>query len=1237
MDRLRYTASARLGLWDSIPGDREEFLSALKRILQSSSHAVLEAEEIEFVPTDNPALAAVTAICDKIIARGNPTLVDLDFERALLNGPGRQFLRFEEIAEGPAIGMRFSSVQFPGTTADLVSAAQELLCLPYRSGSPGCAAIHSLPPQLRDLTSEEEDLFLEQFNDAFGGSYRERLHRQVLIRDLVDHPGDELVQNRVDFVFQVGPLKWVFEVDGPQHKEPAQKAKDDERDALLRRHGWSVHRISTQAVRNGLHAWFDELKAGACEEDARALNAGALNSIQAATAKSPVHAAALNCILLPLAVHRCLRGLLHLYSHEVLDSERPQRVLVVEEDISVTAEAFRMLHAIWTRIHVLAPGTLAAPSIQLDVIGDELLPGLPTVPDIDVRCIAAPEGSYDIVLSHSFLLAAGHVGVAEKTFFPNRSANLVCLRHAIGFRAERTLQWCEPLHYDLADVERSISSQNGEEPQPMPSDKHEALLFLLHLIFRKRDFWDGQLRVVSRLLQGKPSIVLLPTGGGKSLTYQLSGFLLPGMTIIIDPLVSLMTDQLDNLHAAGIDLVGFISGQLDPAAKDAVLRDMAAGRLAFTFMQPERLQIQDFRNQLQSVVARFPISLAVIDEAHCVSEWGHDFRPSYLHLPRNLQRYCSDGQGRLPTLVGLTGTASFAVLTDIQMEMHVTDEEAIILPRSFDRQELRFDVRSVPVAAKPSALKTCKMQLPRFFKSNPQRFYDLRGDRTNSGIVFCPHVNGSLGVTSVAGQLGHSNFFAGQQPKVFEGGRDQWRTHKSQVQQDFKKNRLQELVATKAFGMGIDKPNIRYTIHYVVPQSVEAFYQEAGRAGRNGTPEYALCTILYSDDNWDSALEILNEPDHQQALARLEAIKWNDRGDLLVQLWLLFNAYRGRAQEKALTLDFWNKKLAPVIAGMPVGATNTQELGFHGDRDRKTDERAIFRLMLLGVVQDYTIKWQFQRGRFAVRVQRITPVEVKENLRQYLMQYKFEDFADDALRDIPDDTVENALASAINVLIDFIYDEIVAKRKQALRTMGELCRNFTSDQDFREAILAYLQESEFSDELREWVNREFDAIGLEAIRDLLQRVTTLEEVKRLVGTARRMLDEDPQNVALRYISMCARAQSAAESDPSVLQEATTLTIQIDDRLRENIHDPDGLLVAMLDDVAARRPALLEEISDITLRRAGTVSLARRLLRSRLADVQIIYSHSLELLAAGALRTAKNCAYYAALRKEDTHA
>ena len=1233
MDELRYTASGRLSLWDSLPSGREDFLDCLKRFLQGNAHTILEADAIQFVPTGDPALASITAICDKIIARGNPTLVDLDFEHALLNGPARQYLHFEDLAQGPDVGPRLTAVQIPGTTVNLVSAAQELLCLPYRSDTPLCAQVHILAPEIRELTSEEEDLFVDQFNAAFNNSLKYRLHRQVLIRDLVDYPDDKLVQNRVDFVFQVGNVKWIFEVDGPQHMEAGQKAKDEARDDLLHRHGWSVHRLSTQAVRGGLQKWFEKLRAQATDEESQTLAVGALDSIQAATAKSPIHAAAFNCILLPHATQRCLRGWLHLYSHEVLDSEQ-HRILIIEEDLPVAAEAFRMLHALWTRIHLLAPETPPAPSLQLDVIGSELFPVVTLAKGMEVRYITVPEDSYDIVLSHSVLLDPGQIGVVEKTCFSNRPANLVAIRHAIGFRSERTLQWCEPLRYDLADVERAVISQRGDDSQPIPPDKHEALLFLLHLIFRKRNFWDGQLRVVSRLLQGKPSIVLLPTGGGKSLTYQLSGLLLPGMTIIIDPLVSLMTDQVENLYAAGIDLVNYVSSQLGQKEKDAVLHDMEAGRLAFTFISPERLQIQEFRNQLQSVVARFPVSLAVIDEAHCVSEWGHDFRPSYLHMPRNLQRYCSDSEGCVPTLVGLTGTASFAVLTDIQMEMHVTDEEAIVLPRSFDRQELFFDIRNTPTTAKPAALKTFKMQLPRILRSNPQHFYDLRGDRTNSGIVFCPHVNGSLGVTSIAALLGHSNFFSGNRPKAFGGDWTQWNAHKYQVQHLFKRNRIQELVATKSFGMGIDKPNIRYTIHYAIPQSVEAFYQEAGRAGRNGIPHYGLCTILYSDDNWDSALEILNEPNHQKALKKLDAINWNDRGDLLVQLWLLFNSYQGRDQEKELTLGFWKKKLAPVVAGLPIGATNTQELGFQADKGRDRDERAIFRLMLLGVVQDYTINWQFRR--FAVRVQSVTPAQIKEHLRQYLLQYKFGDFADNTLRTILDDTVGNTLASAINVLIDFIYDEIVTKRKQALRTMGELCRNFTSDQDFRESILAYLQESEFSDELREWVNREFDAIGLEAIHDLLQKVTTLEEVKRLVGTTRRMLDEDPQNVALRYLSMCARAQSAAESDSSVLQEATVLTIQID-RLRQNIHDPEGVLIAMLIDVAERRPSLLEEIGDLALRRTGTDSFARRLLSSQLADSDIIYSYSVKLLAAGALKKVTDCTFYTAIRKEDTHA
>ena len=644
---------------------------------------------------------------------------------------------------------------------------------------------------------------------------------------------------------------------------------------------------------------------------------------------------------------------------------------------------------------------------------------------------------------------------------------------------------------------------------------------------------------------------------------------------------------------------------------------MEFGRLAFIFISPERLQSKDFRNRLKTAVGEFPVSLAVIDEAHCVSEWGHDFRPSYLHLPHNLQRYCSGGEGQEPTLVGLTGTASFAVLADIQMEMQVKDEDAIILPRSFDRKEICFAVTKVSMSEKASALQAVKRRMPRILGSNSQNFYDPNEDRTNSGIVFCPHVNGSLGVTSIAQQLGHRNFFAGQKPKNFDG-ESQWNEHKKKLQKNFKNNRIQELVATKSFGMGIDKSNIRYTIHYVVPQSVEAFYQEAGRAGRNGKEKSALCSVLYSDDNWDSALEILNEPDHKVALGRLESINQDNHGDLLVQLWLLFNSYGGRSEEKKLTFNFWKENLEPVIADMQVvGATNTKDIVFEKDKDRERKEKAIFRLMLLGVVQDYTIDWG--SSHFAVTVKRISPSELKDKLRDYLTNYKFADFADSAVSTIPEDTTTNALQKAVGVLIDFIYDEIVTKRKQALRTMGELCRNFANDQEFRESILAYLQESEFSDELREWIKHDFNDIGLEAIHDLLGEVTDLEEVKRLVGTARRMLDEDPQNLALRYLSMCARAQSRTESDSSVQQEATTLVLQIKQN-QSRLDDSDSILLSILNYIDKRRPKLLNEVGGIVFRDAGTVELARLILRSeKLAKNEFLRAHAVKLLLASVLR------------------
>lgn len=1222
VDTFRYTASARLGVWSSIPTKAEEFLSRLKSVLRANAHATLESESQEFVPTDNHLLGALLSVMDKIVIRGNPTLVDPDFENRLLSEENVCLMKTDVFENEQIVGRKFDSLLCGCPPDKLITASEFLSNLPY-SNNNGWFSQHALSPELKSLCSEEENQFLAGFLEAFPRELSRRLRRQVLIRDLVEDAGNDLANDHVDFALQFCSLRWIFEIDGPQHDNPGQKAHDQIRDKTLQSSGWTVYRVKTEVVHNNLSGWFETFKTNLSAEAKNLINKIENQSISTA-GDEPPRRAALNTVLFPTGVHRCLRGLIQLFFHDMIPMKSSVRILVIEEDLDVVTEAFYQLSTMWRHLTALSSQSPIMPQIHLQVIGGRSLLSVPSDAWFSHEKVDDADGDYDLIISHSLFLTTGDRGPREQAYFEQRPANFVAMRSAIGLREERQLQISTPLEFDLSDLESALLSQDTLDKTPLPAHKHEALLYFLRYLFRKQDFWDGQLRVISRLLQGKPAVVLLPTGGGKSLTYQFSGLLLPGMTIVIDPLVSLMNDQVENLLALGIDLVNSISGQqAGPGEKDVVMKEMTDRKLAFIFISPERLQIKAFRESLLHVAALCPISLAVIDEAHCVSEWGHDFRPSYLHMPRNLKTYCSNAEGKSPTLVGLTGTASFAVLTDIQTEMGVKDEEAIILPRSFDRKELVFDVHKSPMASKQSKLKAIKQLIPIKMHANPNVFYDLQGDSTNSGIVFCPHVDGSLGVIQVAKSLNHENFFAGKTPKKFASDPAAWNKYKLDIQRKFKRNEIQELVATKSFGMGIDKPNVRYTIHYAMPQSVESFYQEAGRAGRNGKPKYAYCCVIYSDDNWDSALEILNEPDHGKALAILNSVNWNDRGDLLVLLWLLFKSYKGKDKEKADTMAFWEEKLWHSVKDLAPGATNTIEIGF-SDKNGATYERSIFRLMLLGVVQDYTIDWHLKK--FEVKVQKISPTQIRSKLKDYLLQYKFEEFAENAIKDIYQDTVENTLPAAVNVLTDFVYDEIVTKRKQALRTMGELCRDFQSDQQFREAILAYLQESEFSDQLKTWVNKSFDQIRVDEISKLLQQVTSLEQANRLVGTTRRLLDEDPQNIALRYLSMCARAISAAQSHASVIREATSLAIKIE-RSRPLLDDANDILLRALAHIKKHRPEARKEITRIFLRRAGSPEFSRHFLRHSQNLPGALLKDCLVILESNVMDVLRTCSFY----------
>ena len=413
--------------------------------------------------------------------------------------------------------------------------------------------------------------------------------------------------------------------------------------------------------------------------------------------------------------------------------------------------------------------------------------------------------------------------------------------------------------------------------------QEEALTFFLQSIFRKSKFKPGQLAIINRAVQCKDVIGLLPTGGGKSLTYQICSLLQPGVTIVVDPINSLMKDQYDKLREYGFSKVNFINSFINKEERRERLDELSSSNYLILFVSPERFQMEEFRLSLKACNNNNVFySYAVIDEAHCVSEWGHDFRHTYLRLAKNLKRFCCPKSGAL-TLFGLTATASYDVLADVQRELEITEDAIITLPaESIDRKELNFEIVKINHKGngdleywereknlgelKYPTIKNFLDQMPHkinklesiygYFNTSTNFYIKNSEVYKNSGVIFCPTKSNRLrnGVLSLydylqkVTYLNITTFFGSGDDDTVKDSRIESEAALSyKNQEEFIKNRKNLMIATKAFGMGIDKPNIRFSIHYSFPTSVESFYQEAGRAGRDGYP--AICSIIYHPDD----------------------------------------------------------------------------------------------------------------------------------------------------------------------------------------------------------------------------------------------------------------------------------------------------------------------------------------------------------------------------------------------------
>jgi ATP-dependent DNA helicase RecQ len=371
---------------------------------------------------------------------------------------------------------------------------------------------------------------------------------------------------------------------------------------------------------------------------------------------------------------------------------------------------------------------------------------------------------------------------------------------------------------------------------PPPPD----LLATLRRHFGFDAFRPGQEMAIRRVLAGQHTLLVMPTGAGKSLAYQLPALLLPGLTLIISPLIALMKDQVDALLDADL-LATYINSSLPPDEQARRLRAMREGHLKLVYIAPERLRSNRFVRALADV----KVSLLAVDEAHCVSQWGHDFRPDYLQI-----RPAWEGLGR-PPLLATTATATPQVQADILKLLGPADAGRIIT--GFNRPNLTYEVH---YAADDKA----KLRLLR------ELLLELRPTSTASappGGSFLVYVATRRAADEVADFIRQA---AGLRAEAYHAGLDPDTRH--DVQNAFMSDRLPVVVATNAFGMGIDKPDIRAVIHYHIPATVEAYYQESGRAGRDGLP--ARCVLLFAPD--DRRLQAWFIDADTPALADLRAV-----------------------------------------------------------------------------------------------------------------------------------------------------------------------------------------------------------------------------------------------------------------------------------------------------------------------------------------------------------------------------
>lgn len=717
----------------------------------------------------------------------------------------------------------------------------------------------------------------------------------------------------VDFSFTSPYLYWnnnqnraeyktrIFEIDGPHHLLEEYVFYDTNRDLAATEVNAKTFRFTQNEI-NANEIPYDRLFT---EELYKIFEKNF-------TRKSSDYLEEYSLIFIPFAVARIQKTIIdHFIANKDLLKKETLQIAIIERDLPCGALAINSLEEIISNLNALLEDKdkLQMPKIEISIFENEKW-----VINQKLHCGYKPKNEtyfgandFDIIIDHSILRRSQ---IYKEKEYSIREAIVIRSSHYYdnSIESSKKIYCTNLLHFkELVDKKNDGSYISIEK-----SEKN--INFFIQNIFRKSSFRPGQLPIISRALQQKPVIGVLPTGGGKSLTYQLPVFLQPGLCLVVDPIKSLMEDQVRVLNNNWIDCCDYINSNLKREEKQSKLIDFKFGQTQFLFVSPERFVMEDFRkiiNTIDNTQLKLAFSFCIIDEVHCLSEWGHDFRSTYLMLGKNAQKFVKTRNGKV-TLVGLTATASYDVLADIERELDIKHDDAANAVISIDntiRKELFFDfiecnadidnhnISDKEIKNKIGTVKRDKLNDyvknsinklktldDKVISNSLQQHYDefemdaidnialdkiiskesvsineisnsLTFDTTTS-IIFCPHTQGILGVTgrvnnSINPKEVFENLAIIDSKKSYFIGNDEAGRLQEEIHNHFTSfldGKTSYMVCTKAFGMGIDKEDVRAVYHINYSSSPESYIQEAGRAGRD--KKKSLCVNLINTEEF---------------------------------------------------------------------------------------------------------------------------------------------------------------------------------------------------------------------------------------------------------------------------------------------------------------------------------------------------------------------------------------------------